>query len=64
MDTIVVENGEYKNQPETTLPEITDFTLSGFQRTIRTLCFNPLNDGILLSGGISDSTIHVWDLET
>jgi WD40 repeat protein len=47
--------------------------LEGHQAIVRTLCFNPANDLILLSGGISkyqinnlivDTDVKVWDSET
>mmetsp|Transcript_21393 Transcript_21393/g.20565 ORF Transcript_21393/g.20565 Transcript_21393/m.20565 type:complete len:88 (+) Transcript_21393:826-1089(+) len=38
--------------------------LEGHQAIVRTLCFNPVNDLILLSGGIIDTEVKMWDSET
>lgn len=38
--------------------------LEGHSAIVRTLCFNPINDLILLSGGLVDKDIKVWDSET
>lgn len=38
--------------------------LEGHSAIVRTLCFNPTNDLILLSGGLVDKEIKVWDSET
>ena len=39
-------------------------TLSGHQAIVRTVCFNPTNDLILLSGGQIDKDVKVWNSET
>jgi WD40 repeat protein len=39
-------------------------TLKGHKAKVRTVCFHPLNENILLSGGNVDSQIMVWDAET
>ena len=39
-------------------------TLSGHQAIVRTVCFNPTNDLILLSGGQIDKEVKVWNSET
>lgn len=38
--------------------------LEGHVAIVRTLCFNPTNDLILLSGGLVDQDVKVWDSET
>ena len=38
--------------------------LEGHSAIVRTLCFSPTNDLILLSGGLVDTEIKVWDSET
>lgn len=44
--------------------ELLEMVLEGHSAIVRTLCFNPANDLILLSGGIVDTDIKVWDSET
>lgn len=44
--------------------EILEMTLSGHQAIVRTVCFNPTNDLVLLSGGQIDKDIKVWNSET
>ena len=44
--------------------EILEMTLSGHQAIVRTVCFNPTNDLVLLSGGQSDHEVKVWNSET
>lgn len=38
--------------------------LSGHQAIVRTVCFNPVNDLVLLSGGQTDKDVKVWNSET
>jgi WD40 repeat protein len=45
------------------LPPIEDFTLSDHAATIRSLCFSPVDDNILVSGDGSDTNLRVWNLE-
>ena len=44
--------------------EILEMTLLGHQAIVRTVCFNPTNDLILLSGGQVDRDVKVWNSET
>ena len=44
--------------------ELLEMTLEGHQAIVRTLCFNPTNDLLLLSGGLVDKEVKVWDSET
>ena len=44
--------------------EILEMTLLGHQAIVRTVCFNPTNDMILLSGGQVDRDLKVWNSET
>jgi WD40 repeat protein len=39
-------------------------TLQGHQAIVRTVCFNPSNDLVLLSGGQIDRDVKVWNSET
>jgi WD40 repeat protein len=38
--------------------------LTGHQAIVRTVCFNPVNDLVLLSGGQTDKDVKVWNSET
>ena len=44
--------------------QILEMTLQGHQAIVRTVCFNPINDLILLSGGQIDKDVKVWNSET
>ena len=41
-----------------------EMTLTGHKAIVRTVCFNPTNDLILLSGGQVDTELKVWNTET
>jgi WD40 repeat protein len=43
---------------------ILELTLKGHRAKIRSLCFHPTNENVLLSGGNVDNEIMVWDTET
>ena len=62
-ETVVYSNGSYLTG-ERDLPDIHEVTLTGHKATVRTLCYHPIDDHILLSGGIVDSEIKVWNTET
>ena len=38
--------------------------LKGHKAIVRTVCFNPIDPTILLSGGLMENDIKVWDTET
>lgn len=38
--------------------------LSGHKAIVRTVCFNPIDPTVLLSGGLMESDVKVWDTET
>lgn len=38
--------------------------LDGHQGIVRTVCFNPADDLMLLSGGVNDADLKVWDSQT
>jgi len=61
-ETVIYSNGEYLTG-EGDLPDIRETVLTGHKATIRTLCFHPMEDHLLLSGGIVDSEIKVWNTE-
>jgi WD40 repeat protein len=61
-ETVIYSNGEYLTG-EGDLPEIRETVLTGHKATIRTLCFHPMEDHLLLSGGIVESEIKVWNTE-
>lgn len=56
--TLVYEDGKYLNG-EGELPEIKETVLQGHQDIVRTVCFNPVDDSILLSGGSNEGDIKV-----
>jgi len=62
-ETVVYSNGNYL-VGEGDLPEIQERVLAGSQGTVRTVCFHPEEDSILLSGGMVDPDIKVWNVET
>ena len=41
-----------------------ELELKGHQAIVRTICFNPLDPTMLLSGGHMENDIKVWDNET
>lgn len=43
--------------------ESIEMTIEGHQGTVRTVCFDPSSDLIVMSGGIVDKCIKVWDVE-
>ena len=44
--------------------DILEMTLQGHQAIVRTVCFDPTNDLVLLSGGQIDQDVKVWNSET
>jgi WD40 repeat protein len=62
-ETVVYSNGTYLNG-EGDLPPLQEILLTGSQGTVRTVCFHPLDDSVLLSGGMVDPDIKVWNTET
>ena len=44
--------------------EIREMELKGHQAIVRTVCFNPMNPTVLLSGGLMENDVKVWDAET
>ena len=38
--------------------------LAGHKAIVRTVCFNPIDPTVLLSGGLMESDVKVWDTET
>lgn len=49
---------------ETESANILELTLRGHRAKIRAVCFHPMNENVILSGGNVDSEIMVWDPET
>jgi WD40 repeat protein len=37
--------------------------LKGHKAIVRTVCFNPLDPTVLLSGGLMENDVKVWDTE-
>lgn len=44
--------------------DIKQMELAGHKAIVRTVCFNPLDPTVLLSGGLMESDVKVWDTET
>lgn len=62
-ETLLYEDGKYLNG-EGNLPQIQEKTLWGHENIVRTLCYNPVDDLTLLSGGIGDGNMFQWNTET
>lgn len=62
-ETVVYSNGTCL-VGEGDLSPLQERILTGSQGTVRTVCFNPLEDSMLLSGGMVDPDIKVWNIET
>ena len=57
-DLYLTNNNEKKIFDEN---EATDIQITGNQGTVRSLCFEPNNDSILLSANSGENTIKIWD---
>ena len=44
--------------------EAKEMELKGHKGIVRTVCFNPIDPTILLSGGLMENDVKVWDTET
>ena len=44
--------------------EAKEMELKGHKAIVRTVCFNPIDPTILLSGGLMENDVKVWDTET
>jgi len=53
---------DLQQQPQPS--QIYQMELHGHSAIVRTVCFNPMNAIVLLSGGQSDSMVKVWNCET
>lgn len=62
-ETLLYEDGKYLNG-EGNLPSIQEKTLWGHENIVRTLCYNPVDDLTLLSGGIGEGTLFQWNTDT
>mmetsp|Transcript_12878 Transcript_12878/g.18816 ORF Transcript_12878/g.18816 Transcript_12878/m.18816 type:complete len:657 (+) Transcript_12878:11-1981(+) len=62
-ETLIYSNGEFLNG-EGQLPEVYVNELVGHTATVRSVCYNPADDRILLSGGIVEGEVKVWNTET
>lgn len=54
-----IENGEDCWQDD-----LKQMELVGHKAIVRTVCFNPMDPTVLLSGGLMESDVKVWDTET
>jgi WD40 repeat protein len=41
-----------------------EMSLKGHRAIVRTVCFNPIDPTVLLSGGLMEKDVKVWDTET
>ncbi|OMJ91689.1 hypothetical protein SteCoe_5717 [Stentor coeruleus] len=62
-ETLIFEDGAYLNG-EGNLPEIKEKILWGHENIVRTVCYNPVDDLTLLSGGIGEGNMFQWNTET
>lgn len=62
-ETLIYEEGKYING-EGALPKIQEKILWGHENIVRTVCYNPVDDLTLLSGGIGDGNIFQWNTDT
>jgi WD40 repeat protein len=44
--------------------EAKEMELKGHKAIVRTVCFNPIDPTVLLSGGLMENEVKVWDTET
>ena len=62
-ETLIYEDGKFLNG-EGILPNIQEKVLWGHDNIVRTVCYNPVDDLTLMSGGIGDGSIFQWNTET
>ena len=55
---------ELENFEQDQRDKLMELELKGHQAIVRTVCFNPLDPTMLLSGGHMENDIKVWDNET
>ena len=46
------------------IQDVKQMELKGHKAIVRTVCFNPLDPTMLLSGGLMENDVKVWDTET
>ena len=54
------EQDDENDQPK----DVMELELVGHKAIVRTVCFNPVDPTILLSGGLLESNVKVWDTES
>lgn len=62
-ETVIYSNGRYVTG-EGDLPELQERLLTGHEGTVRTVLFHPIDERILMSGGIADASLKLWNTET
>ena len=55
---------EVDNDQKAWQNEAKEMELKGHKGIVRTVCFNPIDPTILLSGGLMENDVKVWDTET
>ena len=62
-ETLIYEDGKYLNG-EGSLPSVQEKTLWGHENIVRTVCYSPVDDLTLLSGGIGEGAVFQWNTDT
>ena len=62
-ETLLYEEGKFLNG-EGSLPNIQEIVLWGHDNIVRTVCYNPVDDLTLMSGGIGNGSLFQWNTET
>ena len=62
-ETLLYEDGKFLNG-EGPLPPIQEKVLWGHENIVRTVCYNPIDDITLMSGGIGEGNLFQWNTET
>ena len=55
---------EIEDGQENWQEDVKQMELKGHKAIVRTVCFNPIDPTVLLSGGLMESDVKVWDTET
>ena len=62
---LIAPNFENMQDDENEQPkDVMELELVGHKAIVRTVCFNPVDPTILLSGGLLESSVKVWDTES
>jgi len=64
MIKILVTPNFEENEKADWVKEAKEMELKGHKAIVRTVCFNPIDPTVLLSGGLMENDVKVWDTET